>query len=221
MGKQDVAPHKALQAAAFHRDLAVDHKVQEPLLKRPLDFALAAFGLTLSLPLWILISAAICLEDRRPILFIQKRVGKGGKEFRAYKFRTIYTRYDDEVRQGVAVHSNDHKVMLVGRFLRQTALNELPQLLNILRGDMSFVGPRPEPPEFIAAYEREVPKLGRIRYQIRPGLTGVAQVFGRHNTSPRNKLRYDLFYMRRRSFWLDIKLIAISVWNTVRAKWDA
>jgi lipopolysaccharide/colanic/teichoic acid biosynthesis glycosyltransferase len=191
------------------------------MLKRLFDFTLAAFSLALSLPLWIVISVAICLEDGIPILFIQKRVGKGGREFTAYKFRTIYQRYDGEVRQGVAVHSNDHRVMLVGRFLRQTALNELPQLLNILRGDMSFVGPRPEPPEFIAAYEREVPNLGRIRYQIRPGLTGIAQVFGRHNTSPRNKLRYDLFYMCRRSFWLDIKLIGISVWNTVRAKWDA
>jgi len=112
-------------------------------------------------------------------------------------------------------------VTRVGRMLRKTALNELPQLLNILRGDMSFVGPRPEPPEFIAAYEEEVPNLSRIRYQIRPGLTGIAQVFGPHNMAPRNKLRYDLLYMRRRSLWLDIKLIGMSVWNTIRARWDA
>ena len=164
---------------------------------------------------------AIYLEDRRPILFIQRRVGKGGKEFTAYKFRTIYRRYDDEMAQAVAVHSDDHKVMRVGRLLRKTALNELPQLLNIIRGDMSFVGPRPEPPEFIAAYEKEIPDLGRIRYQIRPGLTGIAQVFGPHNMNPRNKLRYDLLYMRKRTFWLDIKLIGMSVRNTVFAKWDA
>ena len=193
----------------------------EPLTKRLFDFVLAAFGFVLFFPLWVLISAAIYIEDGRPILFIQKRVGKGRKEFTAYKFRTIYRRFDREVEQGVAVHSDDRKVMSVGRILRRTALNELPQLLNILRGDMSFVGPRPEPPEFIAAYEKEVPNLGHIRYQIRPGLTGIAQVFGKHNMYPRNKLRYDLLYMRRRSFWLDIKLMGMSVWNTVRAKWDA
>ncbi len=195
--------------------------IREPLTKRVFDFALAALGFLLFLPLWMLISAAIYIEDGRPILFIQKRVGKGRKEFTAYKFRTIYRRFDREVEQGVAVHSDDRKVMSVGRILRRTALNELPQLLNILRGDMSFVGPRPEPPEFIAAYEKEVPNLGHIRYQIRPGLTGIAQIFGRHNTYPRNKLRYDLLYMRRRSFWLDMKLIGISLWNTIRAKWDA
>ena len=193
----------------------------EPLSKRLFDLGLGTFGLVLFSPLWILTSVAIYLEDGGPILFIQKRVGKGGREFTAYKFRTIYKRFDAEVAKGVAVHSDDKKVMRVGRILRRTAFNELPQLLNILKGDMSFVGPRPEPPEFIAAYEKEVPNLGRLRYQIRPGLTGIAQVFGPHNMNPRNKLRYDLLYMRRRSFWLDIKLIGMSVWNTISAKWDA
>jgi lipopolysaccharide/colanic/teichoic acid biosynthesis glycosyltransferase len=193
----------------------------EPLTKRVFDFGLAACGLLLSLPLWLVISVAIYLEDGRPILFIQKRVGKDGKEFIAYKFRTIYRRYDDQVGHALALHAEDKKVTRVGRMLRKTALNELPQLLNILRGDMSFVGPRPEPPEFITAYEKEVPNIGKIRYQVRPGLTGIAQVYGPHNMAPRNKLRYDLFYMRRRSFWLDMKLIGMSVWNTIRARWDA
>jgi lipopolysaccharide/colanic/teichoic acid biosynthesis glycosyltransferase len=171
----------------------------ESLTKRLFDFSLASFGLLLFAPAWILICVAIYLGDGRPILFIQKRVGKGGKEFTAYKFRTIYKRYDDEVARAVAVHAADHRVMWVGRILRKTAMNELPQLLNILKGDMSFVGPRPEPPEFI----------------------GIAQVFGPHNMAPRNKLRYDLLYMRKRSIWLDIKLIGMSVWNTISAKWDA
>ena len=192
----------------------------EPLTKRVFDFGLAGCGLLLSLPLWFVISVAIYLEDGRPILFIQKRVGKDGKEFIAYKFRTIYRRYDDQVGRAVALHAEDEKVTRVGRMLRKTALNELPQLLNILRGEMSFVGPRPEPPEFITAYEKEVPNIGKIRYQVRPGLTGIAQVYGRHNASPRDKLRYDLLYMRKRSFWLDVKLMTVSVWNTLRAKWD-
>ena len=192
----------------------------EPLTKRVFDLTLAAVGLLLSLPLWVVISVAIYLEDGRPILFIQKRVGKNGKEFTAYKFRTIYRRYDDQVGHALALHAVDKKVTRVGKVLRRTALNELPQLLNILRGDMSFVGPRPEPPEFITAYEKEVPNIGKIRYQVRPGLTGIAQVFGRHNASARNKLRYDLLYMRKRSFWLDVKLMTVSVWNTMRAKWD-
>ncbi len=195
--------------------------LREPLAKRLFDLVLASSGFAFFLPLWILISVAIYLEDGRPILFIQNRVGKDGREFRSYKFRTIYRRYDDEMAQAVAVHAADHRVMWVGRILRKTAMNELPQLLNILKGDMSFVGPRPEPPEFIAAYEKKVPNLGQIRYQIRPGLTGIAQVFGPHNMHPRNKLRYDLLYMRKRSFWLDIKLIGMSVWNTISAKWDA
>ncbi len=195
--------------------------LREPLAKRLFDLVLASSGFAFFLPLWILISVAIYLEDGRPILFIQNRVGKDGREFRSYKFRTIYRRYDDEMAQAVAVHAADHRVMWVGRILRKTAMNELPQLLNILKGDMSFVGPRPEPPEFIAAYEKEVPNLRQIRYQIRPGLTGIAQVFGPHNMDPRNKLRYDLLYMRKRSFWLDIKLIGMSVWNTISAKWDA
>ncbi|MFQ5853311.1 MAG: sugar transferase [Candidatus Binatia bacterium] len=195
--------------------------LREPLTKRLFDFLLATTGFVVFLPLWIVISVAIFLEDGRPILFVQKRIGKGGSEFSAYKFRTIYHRYDNEVAKAVAVHADDKKVMKVGRILRRTALNELPQLLNILKGDMSFVGPRPEPPEFIAAYEKVVPNLGRLRYQIRPGLTGIAQVFGPHNMDPRNKLRYDLLYMRRRSFWLDIRLIGISVWNTICANWDA
>jgi len=193
----------------------------EPIAKRVFDVVLAGAGLVLSSPMWIFINVAIYLEDGRPILFMQKRVGKGGKEFTAYKFRTIYKRYDDQVAQAVAMHSDDRRIMKIGRILRKTALNELPQLLNILRGDMSFVGPRPEPPEFIAAYEREVPNLGRLRYQIRPGLTGIAQVFGPHNMAPRNKLRYDLLYMRKRSFGLDLKLIALSIWNTVTAQWDS
>ena len=193
----------------------------EPIAKRVFDVVLAGAGLVLSSPMWIFISVAIYLEDGRPILFVQKRVGKGGKEFTAYKFRTIYRRYDDQVTQAVAMHSDDRRIMKIGRILRKTALNELPQLLNILRGDMSFVGPRPEPPEFIAAYEKEVPNLGRMRYQVRPGLTGIAQVYGPHNMAPRNKLRYDLLYMRKRSFWLDIKLIGMSVWNTITGRWDA
>ncbi len=193
----------------------------EPISKRLFDLTLASCGFVFFLPVWALISVAIYFEDGRPILFIQKRVGKGGEKFTAYKFRTIYSRYDKEVAQAVAVDSDDHRVMRVGKLLRKTAMNELPQLLNIVKGDMSFVGPRPEPPEFIAAYEKEVPNLGRLRYQIRPGLTGIAQVFGPHNMHPRNKLRYDLLYMRKRSFWLDIKLIGMSVWNTISAKWDA
>jgi lipopolysaccharide/colanic/teichoic acid biosynthesis glycosyltransferase len=193
----------------------------EPLTKRIFDLVLAASGFLFFLPLWTLISLAISLEDGRPILFVQRRVGKGGREFTAYKFRTIYKRYDDQLAKGVAVHSDDRMVTRVGRILRKTAMNELPQLLNILRGDMSFVGPRPEPPEFIAAYEKEIPNLGRMRYQVRPGLTGIAQVYGPHDMKPRNKLRYDLLYMRKRSFGLDLKLIAMSIWSTVTAQWDS
>jgi lipopolysaccharide/colanic/teichoic acid biosynthesis glycosyltransferase len=198
-----------------------DPAIIESAAKRCLDAGLALIGLLVSLPVWVVISVAIWLEDGGPIFFIQQRVGKGGREFTAYKFRTIYKRFDREMAGVAATHANDHRVMRLGRLLRRTALNELPQLLNILRGDMSFVGPRPEPPEFLDRYEESVPHMRQLRYQLRPGLTGIAQLFGKHNSRPRDKLRYDLLYMRRRTLGLDLKLIGLSIWNTLCARWDA
>lgn len=189
-------------------------------LKRPLDIGLSAAGLVLSSPIWLLTTLAILIEDGRPVFFSQRRVGRHGKEFVMIKFRTLSKDYGNKTL-GFGISSTAAvQVTRTGKFLRKTAMNELPQLLNILRGDMSFVGPRPEPPEFVEEYEKEVPNFRLLRYQVRPGLTGVAQVYGKHLSPPWRKLRYDLFYIRKRSLWLDLRLIFLSLWTTLRTKWD-
>lgn len=125
----------------------------------------------------------------------------------------------ERVTGAVLSSVNDPRITPVGRFLRATALDELPQLINILRGDMSFVGPRPERPEFVERFRRSIPGYDR-RLAERPGLTGLAQVYGRYESKPHHKLRYDLLYIRRCSVPLDLKLIALSFWITFRGRWQ-
>ncbi len=193
-------------------------EIKVPFLKRPFDFLLSLIGLVVSFPLWIIIGLAIWLEDGRPIFYSQTRLGKNGREFRLLKFRSMIK--DAEQQTGpVWANREDHRITKVGRFIRSTALDELPQLLNILKGDMSFVGPRAERPEITDEVTKEIPGF-KTRLLIRPGLTGIAQVYGNYNTPPRNKLRYDLLYIKNQSFLLDIKLILISFWITFTFKWS-
>ena len=125
----------------------------------------------------------------------------------------------EEETGAVWAAENDGRVTRVGRVLRATALDELPQLLNIFKGDMSFVGPRPERPELVERFQREVPDYDQ-RFAVRPGLTGPAQIYGQYGSHPRDKLRYDLLYIKNQSLWLDLKLIALSFWITLRGKWE-
>jgi len=196
--------------------------LKESVLKRPFDIFLSLVGLILSLPIFGIIAAAIKIEDGGPVFFVQERVGKGGKRFRMIKFRTM--RHRD--RHRIVDLENDSRVTKVGRILRATAMDELPQLINILKGDMSFVGPKPLPFEVEdAERERfrtieEVPGYS-LRSRVRPGLTGIAQVFAPKDISRRNKFRYDNIYIRNMSFLLDLKLILLSFWVTLRAKWES
>jgi lipopolysaccharide/colanic/teichoic acid biosynthesis glycosyltransferase/VanZ family protein len=195
-------------------------------LKRPFDIALSSFGLILSAPLWAVIPLAVWLEDRGPIFYAQERVGLGGRVFKALKFRSMVK--DAESRSGpVQAVANDPRVTKVGRLLRASAMDELPQLINILKGDMSFVGPRalrPNEKEVNGGQEPEsmavIPGYD-TRHSVRPGLTGLAQVFLPGETQRRKKFRYDLLYIRKRSFGLDLKLIALSFWITFRGKWES
>ena len=190
---------------------------ESSFVKRPFDLLLSLIGLVVSFPLWVIVAIAIWLEDRRPILYSQKRLGRNGKEFQLLKFRSMIK--DAEQQTGpVWSNKDDHRITKVGRILRKTALDELPQLLNILKGDMSFVGPRAERPELAREIEREIPRFN-LRLLVRPGLTGLAQVCGKYNTIPRNKLRYDLLYIRNQSFLLDLKLILLSFWITFTFRW--
>jgi len=195
-------------------------------LKRPFDIALSGFGLLVSLPLWIVVPLAIRIESRGPVFYAQERVGRGGRTFKALKFRSMVK--DAEKASGpVQAVAGDPRITRVGRVLRATAMDELPQLVNIFKGDMSFVGPRALRPNekevnggAAAVAISEIPGYA-ARHAVRPGLTGLTQVFLPGETPRRKKFRCDLLYIRKRSFGLDLKLIALSFWITVRGKWES
>src|SRR5207247_1466501 len=167
--------------------------------------------------LWVVIPLAIWLDDRGPVFYTQLRVGKGGKPFTVIKFRTM-VRGADRVVRPWTLPGRDH-VTRVGSLLRPMALDELPQVLNILRGEMSLVGPRAMPVEEYAVYQPRIPGFNR-RFGVRPGLTGMAQVCARAIRNNHEKLVHDLEYVDHMSLWLDIRLLLLSVFNTVRRAWE-
>jgi lipopolysaccharide/colanic/teichoic acid biosynthesis glycosyltransferase len=195
-------------------------------VKRLFDVALSGVGLVVSMPVWALIAAAITIEDGGPVFFAQDRVGKNGRCFRAFKFRSMVP--DAEARTGARqAVADDPRTTRIGRWLRATAMDELPQLVNIFRGDMSFVGPRALRPGEIEVHGsgvseplETVPGFAE-RCAVRPGLTGVAQVYAPRDLPRRGKFRYDLLYIRRRTFALDLRLIILSFWITFRGTWEA
>ena len=194
------------------------------MLKRTFDVLLSGAGLVISAPLWIVIAAAIKLEDRGPILFRQDRIGLGGSTFRALKFRSMVPGASTMPLRQADEH--DPRVTRVGRWLRVTAMDELPQLYNILRGDMSFVGPRPlMPGEIEVRGTGELVRLETIpgfaaRHSVRPGLTGLSQVYAPRDTSRIRKFRLDAIYVRNASFCLDLYLVMVSFWITFRGRWE-
>lgn len=194
-------------------------------MKRLFDIALAGVGLVLSSPFWLVIALAVKLEDGGPVFFPQERVGWHGRVFRALKFRSM--RPDAEAATGpVQATSADPRVTRVGRLLRATAMDELPQLWNIFAGDMSFVGPRPlRPGEIETAGDGTLIPLSAIagyeaRHAVRPGLTGLAQVYAPRDLARVRKFRLDRLYVRRASFCLDLKLIVLSFWISGRGRWE-
>jgi lipopolysaccharide/colanic/teichoic acid biosynthesis glycosyltransferase len=193
--------------------------------KRVLDIVLSGLGLLASLPVSLTAAAAIKFYDGGPVFYGQPRVGEGGRVFRAWKFRSMRPDAEAEVGALQAIE-DDPRVTPVGRVLRATAMDEIPQLWNILRGDMSFVGPRAlRPGEIEAAGGREV-QLEAVpgfaaRCAVRPGLTGVAQIYAPRDIARRQKFRYDRVYIRRQSFWLDVRLILLSFWISARGRWES
>jgi len=188
-------------------------------MKRLFDIFLSGIGLIGSCPFWLIFSIAIKLEDRGPIFYTQERVGKNGRVFKALKFRSMIP--DAEKHTGaVWASENDPRVTKVGRILRATAMDELPQLWNIFKGDMSFVGPRAERPELVETFSQKIKNYNQ-RFLVTPGLTDMAQVYGSYDTPPHQKLRYDLLYVKKHSFLLDLKLIFLSFWITFRGKWES
>lgn len=179
-----------------------------PLLKRLFDILLGTVGLLVSLPIWLLCIFLIWLEDPGPLLFVKNSVGKGGGNFHQYKMRTMVR--GAEVSTGpVLASEGDQRVLMIGHLLRKTALDELPQLINILRGDMSFVGPRPQRTVLVLGYLKEMQEYA-LRHQVLPGLAGLAQVAGDYFLTPRQKLRFDRLYIQYESLGFDLKLIALA-----------
>jgi lipopolysaccharide/colanic/teichoic acid biosynthesis glycosyltransferase len=192
--------------------------------KRTFDIGLAAIGLLVSAPLWVAAAAAILLDDGMPVFFRQARWGRGGRRFMALKFRTM--RRGAAREQAIQATAHNPRVTRVGQWLRASALDELPQLWNILQGDMSFVGPRALPINEVQTHgsDKELPDEAIPGFQaslaVRPGLTGVAQIFADRDIARRHKFRYDLFYIHRQNFWFDLRLILLSFYITFRGRWE-
>ncbi len=181
------------------------------LVKRAFDLGLAAAGLVAAAPVWALVALAIWIEDGLPVIYRQERVGLNGRTFTLYKFRSM--RRDAEGETPVWAADADPRVTTVGRALRVTRLDELPQLWNVVRGDMSFVGPRPERPFFVAQLAAQIPFYEQ-RHAVRPGITGWAQVKYRYGASVEDaleKLRYDLYYIKHLSIGFDVTILVDTV----------
>lgn len=193
--------------------------------KRAFDVVLAGLGLLASLPLGVLIAILIKLDDGGPVFFGQERVGRGGRRFRSWKFRSMVPDGDGPGDLLPAAEA-DARITPVGRSLRATAMDELPQLWNIFSGDMSFVGPRAlAPAEIEVGGKGQVVPLEEIpgyeaRHRVRPGLTGIAQIYASRDLPRRQKFRLDLLYIRKQSFRLDLELVALSFWITFRGRWE-
>jgi len=190
--------------------------------KRPFDLSILLVSHIILAPmlliLWIVLPIAIWTNDRGPIFYVQRRLGKDGKEFRLYKFRSMIP--DAENETGAVLASEyDPRITHIGRFMRRRALDELPQVINLWRGDLSLVGPRPERPELFNKIIMELPDFND-RLQVRPGLTGIAQIFGRYSTEPRTKLRYDRLYIKNMSPFLDLLILAKSILFTITGRWQ-
>jgi lipopolysaccharide/colanic/teichoic acid biosynthesis glycosyltransferase len=194
----------------------------EPASKRVFDVCFAALGLVASAPAWLVSAFFIWIEDPGPLLFVKNSVGKGGVNFHQLKLRTMVREAENSTGP-VPASEEDERVLAIGRLLRKTALDELPQLINILRGEMSFVGPRPQRTVLVRGYLERIPEYAE-RHAVLPGLAGLAQVAGDYYLTPRQKLRFDRLYIRYRSLGFDLKLIvlafSIAFWFRWQKDWN-
>lgn len=190
--------------------------VEQRITKRLIDIVCALILVILTSPIMLITAICIKCYDKGPVLYKQVRCTMGGKEFWIMKFRSM--RVDAE-KDGVArlASKNDSRITPIGKFIRAVRIDELPQLFNILSGDMSFIGPRPERPEIIKQYVEEMPEFV-FRMKVKAGLAGYAQVYGKYNTTPYDKLKLDLSYIENYSVWLDIKLMLLTLKILIQAE---
>ncbi len=184
-------------------------KVEQRFAKRLIDIVFALILSIITSPIMLITAIAIKICDRGPVLYKQIRCTEGGREFKIIKFRSM--RVDAE-KDGIArlATKGDDRITPVGHFIRAVRIDELPQLFNILKGDMSFIGPRPERPDIIKEYMEEMPEFA-FRMRVKAGLAGYAQVYGKYNTTPYDKLKLDLSYIENYSVWMDIKLMILTL----------
>ncbi|MCK9204699.1 MAG: sugar transferase [Bacteroidales bacterium] len=199
-------PVEAIGQNWFLENLKEGQKNYYNIFKRIFDVVFATIILLITFSFWILIGLAIVVNSKGPVFFLQKRLGKNGKIFQIFKFRTMLTSAND----GSPTKENDHRITHVGSFLRKARLDEIPQVINILSGSMSFIGPRPERPELVAELEQKIP-FYRTRLLVKPGLTGWDQISGNYHspsvTDTMEKLQHDLYYLKHRSLYLDMTII--------------
>ena len=178
--------------------------LEQRFLKRTIDIVFSGIGLIVASPIMLIEAIAIKLEDHGPVLFKQDRITKNGKMFKVLKFRTMIVNADKMTNR--LAGDNDERITKVGKVLRKLRIDELPQLLNIFYGDMSIVGPRPEQIVYVEKFVEMYPEF-KYRHRVKAGLTGLAQIAGKYNTSPKDKLMLDLMYIEKYSVWLDLKLM--------------
>lgn len=183
--------------------------IEQRVLKRAIDIVCSLILIVVTSPFMLITAIIIKLYDKGPILYKQVRCTRDMREFEILKFRSMKT---DAEKDGVArlASKNDSRITPIGRFIRKVRIDELPQLFNILKGEMSFIGPRPERPEIISQYQEDMPEF-IFRTKVKAGLAGYAQVYGKYNTTPYDKLKLDLFYIENYSIWLDLKLMLLTL----------
>ncbi|MRX73671.1 exopolysaccharide biosynthesis polyprenyl glycosylphosphotransferase [Bacillus lacus] len=198
--------YRKYQSVVYPRAAAVTPKksVYNLYLKRILDLSLALIGLVLAIPVVLITMLLIRLESPGSPLFLQERVGLKGHTFNVMKLRSM--RFDAEKNGAQWAEKNDPRVTRIGAFIRKTRIDELPQLINVLKGDMSMIGPRPERAVFAEEFEKDIPGFSQ-RLNVKPGLTGWAQVNGGYDITPKEKLELDLYYISKMSFLLDVKIL--------------
>lgn len=204
-GSDDVTLHDTPFLLSKGQGINIYHRI----MKRLMDIVLCLIALVVSSPILLIIAIAIKIEDRGPVFYLQERVTKDEKHFNIIKFRSMIVDAEKDGKPLPAT-DNDSRITKVGKIIRRFRVDELPQIFNILKGDMSIVGPRPERVEHVEKYKNEIPEFV-FRYKVKGGLTGYAQVYGKYNTSAYDKLRMDLLYIEKYSILLDIKLIIETV----------
>lgn len=185
-------------------------EIEQVIAKRVFDIVFALVLIVVTSPLLLITALAVKLYDGGSIIYKQNRLTKDNKEFYIYKFRSMKENAEADGVARLSSGDNDDRVTKVGKIIRKIRFDELPQLFNVLQGSMSFVGPRPERPEIAKQYIEEMPEFS-YRTKVKAGITGYAQVYGKYNTIPYDKLKLDLYYIENYSFWLDIKLIIVTV----------